>query len=135
MSIELKRIASQPMASVATVRAHALTVDVDAATGGTDAGPDPHDLYDAALGACKTLTLMWVAKRKGYDVQDVRVKVVRDASAERQGTYKLDAQIEVVGSLTDAQLHELQLAAEKCPVHKLMTQVTTEIHTSVARAR
>jgi putative redox protein len=132
MSIELRRIPSQPMASTVAVRAHEFTTDVGSATGGADAGPDPHDLYDAALGACKSLTLMWYAKRKGYNVRDVRVHVMRDATQERAGVYKIDAQIEVEGDLTEAQVHELQSAAEKCPVHKLMTQVTTEVHTHVS---
>ena len=33
----------------------------------------------------------------------------------------------------DAQLAELEAVAQKCPVHKLMTQVTTEISTTVQR--
>ncbi len=37
------------------------------------------------------------------------------------------------GDLSDAQLQELQAVAQKCPVHKLMTQVTTEITTGVER--
>ena len=35
--------------------------------------------------------------------------------------------------MSDAQLAELEAVAQKCPVHKLMTQVTTEISTTVQR--
>ena len=40
----------------------------------------------------------------------------------------------VSGDLTDAQIAELETVAQKCPVHKLMTTVTTEISTLVERA-
>ena len=53
MAIELNRIVSTPMAQTLTIRSHALVVDGTAAEGGDDTGPNPHDLYDAALGACK----------------------------------------------------------------------------------
>jgi putative redox protein len=36
--------------------------------------------------------------------------------------------------LYDAELSQLATVAEKCPVHKLMTSVTTEITTRVERA-
>ena len=38
----------------------------------------------------------------------------------------------VRGPLSPAQLEELLAIAEKCPVHKLMTSVSTEIHTTLA---
>lgn len=133
MTIELHRIGATPMAQTLTIRGHALRVDGIAAEGGDDSGPNPHDLYDAALGACKALTLLWYARRKGLPVEDVHTVVERDASAERSGTYRLATRLEVSGDLSDAQLAELEAVAQKCPVHKLMTQVTTEISTTVLR--
>ncbi len=127
----LERLPGEKMASRVSVRRHTLSVDLGTSGGGDDLGPDPHDLYDAALGACKSLTLMWLARRKGLDVQDVKVQVSRDASEERQGRYLLHTTITVHGRLTGAELTMLAQAAEKCPVQKLMTQVSTEISTSV----
>jgi putative redox protein len=66
-------------------------------------------------------------------VTDVRTVIERDASAERAGTYHLAARMQISGDLSDAQLQELQAVAHKCPVHKLMTAVTTEITTTVER--
>ena len=133
MAIELNRIVSTPMAQTLTIRSHALVVDGTAAEGGDDTGPNPHDLYDAALGSCKALTVLWYARRKGIPVTDVRTVIERDASAERAGTYHLAARMQISGDLSDAQLQELQAVAHKCPVHKLMTAVTTEITTTVER--
>ena len=133
MAIELQRIPEAPMAQAVRIRAHEIVVDGSVEEGGADTGPSPHDLYDAALGACKALTVLWYARRKDIPVQDVRTVIERDASAERAGTYRLAARLQVSGDLTDAQLAELQAVAHKCPVHKLMTAVTTEISTSVER--
>lgn len=132
MSITVKRDPSQPMRHIVHVRDHIVSTDLVAAEGGTDAGPDPHDLYDSALGACKALTLLWFAQRKGFPVEDIEVTVERDASAERQGVYRLATKIAVTGDLTDEQRAAILAAASKCPVHKLMASVTTEITTELA---
>ncbi|MGH6627517.1 MAG: OsmC family protein [Burkholderiaceae bacterium] len=133
MAIELKRNRAAPMAQTLHIRSHELAVDGSVAEGGTDSGPSPHDLYDAALGACKSLTLMWYARRKGIPVDDVRTVIERDDSGERSGVYRLAARLQVSGDLSDAQISELQTVIHKCPVHKLMTVVTTEISTQVER--
>lgn len=133
MTIELRRVPGAPMAQIVQIRSHEFVVDGTVAEGGTDSGPNPHDLYDAALGACKALTVLWYARRKGLPVQSVQTVVERDASAERAGIYRLSARLQISGDLTDAQWAELETVAGKCPVHKLMTSVATEISTSVER--
>ena len=132
MSIQVKRDQSQAMRHIVHVRNHLISVDGAVDEGGVDAGPNPHDLYDAALGACKALTLVWYAKRKNIPVEDIQVSIERDASAERQGTYRLAATIHLTGQLSDAQRQELLAVAEKCPVQKLVTSVTTEVTTALA---
>jgi putative redox protein len=132
MSIEVIRDTTATMRHIVHVRDHIFPADISVAEGGGDTGPDPHDLYDSALAACKALTVLWYAKKKGIPVEDIRVSVERDASLERQGTYKLAATLTLTGALTDAQRRELLSVADKCPVHKLMTQATTEITTQLA---
>lgn len=130
MSITVKRDAGRAgMRHSVQIRNHTFGVDGSVPEGGEDAGPQPHDLYDAALGACKALTLLVYAKRKGIPVDDIEVTIARDDSGERQGVYKLKAALRVSGDLSDAQRDELMRVAGKCPVHKLMTAVTTEIET------
>ena len=129
MTIKVIRDQSLPMRHIAHVRNHILSVDGTLEEGGNDAGPSPHDLYDAAVSACKALTVVWYAKRKGIPVEDVQVTMERDASEERHGTYRLAATLHLTGDLTDAQREELLAISQKCPIHKLMTAVTTEITT------
>lgn len=133
MTIELQRDLSAAVAQQVHVRSHAFSADVSEAEGGADSGPSPHDLYDAALGACKALTVMWYARKKGIPVEDVHTRIERDDSQERSGVYKLSARLQIKGALSDAQLQELHAVAQKCPVHKLMTTVTTEITTELER--
>ena len=129
MTITVQRDLTTAMRHWVTVREHKLSTDLSVAEGGADLGPDPHDFYDTSLGACKAVTVLWYAKRKNIPVEDIRVSVERDASAERAGTYKLQVTLHLTGDLTDAQRQELLAVAAKCPVHKLMTTVTTEIST------
>ena len=133
MSIAIKRKSSSSIAQTITVRGHELTADEDASSLGEAAYPTPHDLYDASLGACKALTVLWYARKKGIAVDDVQTVVERDGSGERAGVYKLTARMKISGALTDDQLAELLAVAKKCPVHKLMTTVTTEIDTEMER--
>jgi len=131
-SLQVKRDQSLAMRHIVHVRNHLISVDGAVDEGGADAGPNPHDLYDAALGACKALTLVWYAKRKNIPVEDIQVGIERDAGEERQGVYRLTATIHLTGDLTEAQRQELLAVAEKCPVQKLMTGVKTEITTTLA---
>jgi putative redox protein len=134
MTIQIKRDRSAAMRHQITIGDQTIAVDATVAEGGEGLGASPHDLYDASLGACKALTVLWYARKRGIPVDDIQVRVARDDSQERAGVYKLDAQLTVSGTLTDAQFAELLRVAQKCPVHKLMSEVKTDITTSLARA-
>jgi putative redox protein len=131
MPITVTRDLSLPMRHIVQVRDHQFAVDGTVEEGGNDTGPSAHDLYDAALGSCKALTMVWYARRKGIPLEDVKVTVERDASEERQGVYRLATRLHLGGDLTEEQRQELLAVAAKCPVHKLMTKVTTEITTTL----
>jgi len=140
MSIELSLArnldpaqAGSALAQTVKINLHQLLADVSVAEGGNDAGPSPHDFYDTALASCKALTVMWYARKAGIPVDDIQTVVTRDSSKEREGIYRLSAKLLIKGDLTDVQMQKLQAVAEKCPVHKLMTAVTTEIETQVER--
>jgi putative redox protein len=129
MTITVRRDGTTGTRHILEIRGHQITVDASPDAGGTDAGPSPHDLYDAALAACKALTVLVYAQRKSIPVEGIEVGVDRDASQERQGVYRLDSTLRVTGELTEAQRAELLRVAGKCPVHRLMTEVKTEIET------
>jgi putative redox protein len=132
MTISIRRDGTTGTRHILKIRNHEIPVDASPAGGGSDGGPDPHDLYDASLAACKALTVLIYARRKGIPVEDIEVVVDRDASEERKGVYRLKSGLRVTGEMSDAQRDELLRVAEKCPVHKLMTEVRTEIETGWA---
>ena len=84
---------------------------------GDGQGPDPHDLLDASLGVCTAMTVMMVAQRKQWPLQDVRVEITHQ---EDDATYKLVRKIELVGTLTEEQRVYLMGIANKCPIHKAL---------------
>ena len=132
MTIRVVRDQKSPMRHEIHIGRNSLTTDLGVEEGVEGLGPNPHDLYDAALGACKALTVLWYAKHKGIPVQGIEVSVERDASQERAGIYRLSAALSLTGNLNAAQREELLRVAQKCPIHKLMTEVRTEISTTLS---
>lgn len=118
-----------------TVGRHTLIADTGTDNLGHDLGLDAHDFYDAALASCKAMTVLWYARKKSLPLQALTTYVQADRSQERQGTYRLAVRLELHGALSEAQVKELQSVAERCPVHRLMSQVSTEIDTAVALAQ
>jgi putative redox protein len=127
MTITVRRDGTAGTRHILKIRAHEIAVDT--AAEGHDAGPSPHDLYDAALAACKALTVLVYAQHKGIPVEEIEVAVDRDDSQERQGVYKLDSTLHVTGALSEEHKAALLRVAGRCPLHRLMTEVKTEIET------
>lgn len=96
----------------------------------SDGGPDPHDLYDAALAACKAITLFMFAERSSIPLDNVSITINRDSSEERSGKYQLQVDLVLEGNLDPSQRERLINVAAKCPIHKLMTTDKTIITTS-----
>jgi putative redox protein len=130
MSISVRRDSATATRHTVRIRNEAFATDVTQPDG--QGAATPHDLYDASLAACKALTVMLYAQRKNMPVEDIEVRVDRDDSEERKGIYRLKTSLRVTGALDEVQRAELLRVATKCPVHKLMTEVTTEIETGWA---
>jgi putative redox protein len=77
--------------------------------------------------------VLWYARHKNIPVVDIEVSVGRDASREHAGIYRLSTELTLTGALSTAQREELLRVARKCPIHKLMTDVTTEISTVLSQ--
>ena len=133
-TVESKTETPHGFPQVLQVRAHTLHADVMAPSGGTDSAPGPHDYFDAALVACKTLTATWFAKRNKLDLERVEARVERDDREERKGTYRLKVRIAYHGNLTDEERARLHDAVSRCPIHKLMTTTDVVIETEPLEA-
>lgn len=117
MLVQLEKSPQGKLAFTVKIGRNAFTADVLEAQGGDDLGPDPHDLLDAALGACTALTTLMVARRKQMPVDDVQVTITH---TEADGLYRLNRQIKFIGNLTTEQSDYLLGIANKCPIHKAL---------------
>lgn len=102
-----------------------LISDVPVSAGGDTAGFEPHDLLEAALGACTAQTVSMVARRKAFPLTDVRVEISRH---EEGGVYRMERRIELLGDLSPEQMDYLMGIADKCPIHRALSG-RFEIHT------
>lgn len=107
--------------------AHGLIADESNKLGGDDFGPSPYQYLTAALGACTAMTLQMYARRKGWDLEEVRVHLdhgksyVDDCNACEDKPMKIDIiekVIELEGDLNDEQINRLMEIADRCPVHR-----------------
>ena len=110
---------------------HTLITDEPVAVGGEDAGPDPYTLLLAALGSCISMTTMLYARRKGWPVERVTVRLrqqrihaedCEECEHTKEGfVHRIERSVTFAGNLTDEQRTRLQEIAHKCPVHKTLT--------------
>jgi putative redox protein len=77
----------------------------------------PHEILDAALAACTTLTLQLYVKDKGWPATRIRVAVTH---RQDEDVYRLERRISVEGDLTAEQRAALMRVAHACPVHQTL---------------
>jgi putative redox protein len=106
-------------------------IDEPTSVGGDGAGIDPYTLLLAALGGCISMTVTLYARRKGWQLERVTVRLRQErihatdcaeCSESKEGfVHRIERAVTVEGELTDEQRARLQEIAHKCPVHKTLT--------------
>jgi uncharacterized OsmC-like protein len=116
-----------------------LLIDEPLSVGGEGLGPDPYTLVLAALGGCTSMTVMLYARRKGWPVERVTVRLraqrihakdCLECMLSTEGfVHRIERSVSFEGDLNDEQRTRLQEIANKCPVHKMLTSeiVITEM--------
>jgi uncharacterized OsmC-like protein len=110
---------------------HDFITDEPIDAGGEDAGPDPYTLLLAALGSCISMTTHLYARRKGWPLQEVVVRLrqqrmhakdCRECTKTTDGfIHRIERAVKFSGDLSEEQRTRLQEIAHKCPVHKTLT--------------
>jgi len=106
-----------------TAGQHQLIADEPESMGGADAGPAPFDFVMAGLGACTSMTLRMYAERKGLALTGISVSLSHD-KIEVDGVMRdrISRLITLEGELRPEQRQRLLEIANKCPVHRLLSQ-------------
>lgn len=108
---------------------HSIGSDEPTSAGGDDSAPAPHELLEAALAACTSMTVKMYAERKGWPLRSVEVRVHIDKSPEGN---VLRRTIRLHGALDEEQRVRLLDIAGKCPVHKTLASNRIESSAEVA---
>ena len=123
----------QGFRTLITSGAHTLHADEPADLGGTDTAPNPYEYLLGALGACTVMTLRMYADRKGWPLEQVVAHLhherihAKDCSDCGEGlsgkVARIERVVEVHGAdLTDEHRERLLQIANKCPVHRTLTE-------------
>ena len=116
-------------ANTVTTNRHSLIADEPAQVGGTNLGPTPYQLLQAALGACTTMTIRMVADRRKWPLERVSVDLehnkihatdCENCETESGKIDQISRRISLSGPLDDAQRTALLEIADKCPVHRTL---------------
>ena len=104
--------------------------DEPESSGGKDLGFSPKELLAASLASCTGITLRMYANRKGWDLTDIKVEITFETDSV-DNKFKIIRNIILSGSLDDSQKARLLNIADKCPIHKIITnpiEITTELN-------
>ncbi|MBG6187564.1 OsmC family protein [Flavobacterium sp. CAN_S2] len=104
--------------------------DEPKSSGGQDLGFAPNELLASSLAACTAITLRMYANRKGWELTDVKVEVSFETNSV-ENKFKIVRDIQLLGNLDEDQQARLLIIADKCPIHKILTnpiEITTELN-------
>lgn len=96
-----------------------VVIDQSVRAGGMGMGPDPFQVLAAALGACTAQTLRMYINDRQWPVHRIRVAVTSSLAPDT-GRVRFERTIACEGELSDAQLTELEGAADKSPVNAVL---------------
>lgn len=105
----------------AKVRNHFLVFDEPVDLGGDDNAPTPVEYLLSALGACVSITLRMYAQRKGWDLGEISVNVIKEEKQTKDGIEQiLTEEISFEKEPNKEQKDRLLEIAAKCPVAKMI---------------
>jgi putative redox protein len=101
------------------VRSHTITADEPREHGGDDAGPSPQELLAASLASCSAVTMEMYARRKGWNIDGLRVDC-EYTPAERGHPTQFKLVMRMPAHLSEEQVERLASISARCPVHRTL---------------
>lgn len=106
------------LAASLSTSTHRFVSGLPSKLGGSDEGPDPHELIEAGLAACTIQTCQLYANRKEWNLVSTNVTV--KIESESKEASRIVREISFEGDLSEEQRTRLLEIANKCPIHKLL---------------
>jgi len=100
---------------------HFIYSDEPEDVGGTDEGMSPAALLLASLGSCTAITLRMYADRKNFNLDYVKIELEICKEEEMSAGTTIKRRIEFTGELTEEERKRLMVIADKCPIHKILS--------------
>jgi len=92
--------------------------------GGNAEGFTPEELLCASLASCTTITLRMYADRKEWPLEKLDVEVTFERDEEKSISF-INRKIHFSGDLSIEQKQRLLVIADKCPIHKTLSNPIT----------
>ncbi|HNR77972.1 MAG TPA: alpha/beta fold hydrolase, partial [Parvularculaceae bacterium] len=115
-------IPGKPLAVALSIDGHPFLIDADPAEGGDGLGPNPTRTLEGSLAACGVMTMRMYATRKGWPLESAAIEVKRAAGADAHATRAFEKTVSVEGALNGEQRARLLEIADRCPVHKILSE-------------
>lgn len=100
---------------------HLIYADEPSDVGGSDEGMTPGALLLASLGSCTAITLRMYADRKEWNLTSIKINLEICEEEEMSKDTRITRKIELTGELDDEQRKRLMIIADKCPIHKMLS--------------
>lgn len=130
VSVTIEEAGLGPFIQSGRAGKHRFTLDEPENLGGQDKGPNPYEALLAALGACTSITLRMYASQKKWPVEKIRVEMTHAKNEQRQDI--ITRILTVDGPLDETQRARLLEIANKCPVHRTLTENRPVVETVLA---
>ena len=120
--VEVATLDGHDLAVAARHGRHRVVSDAPEDEGGDDLGATPTKLAEMALAACGAMTMRMYARRKGWALTAAKI-VIREGEGEDGHRIRhMKKTVYLDGDLDAAQRARLLEIADKCPVHRMLSE-------------
>ena len=100
---------------------HFIYSDEPESIGGTDEGMTPGGLLLASLGSCTAITIRMYADRKEIPLDTIKIELEICSEENMSAQTTISRKITFTGDLNSDQHNRLMEIADKCPIHKILS--------------
>jgi putative redox protein len=100
---------------------HFIYSDEPESVGGSNEGMTPGALLLASLGSCTAITIRMYADRKAIPLESIKIELEICAEEQMSAHTSINRRIELKGDLSSEQHSRLMEIADKCPIHKILS--------------